>query len=374
MCNLKDLTTETVAFFTSIIGSIDYAREKLHRDGVFMRGYQVDPRYHARLVMTITAMTRGIAALFHAPQFAGTALLHSVRCGVNDTVIVLQDILDPNNANPRIEMGSRRLAEARSKIAGICLSQSMQSVIQEVDNEMEGPSSITGRVSDAMTQINELVVRSTFSPIAHSVDAFISYILGVLDGVRDTVQTIDWYHCKPPLAGVPDVSACVCGDTAFRIPAARKTGSVQSLDFWCTGPLIFDSAFDDPIVVWNPYSLHELLQVQGLEAYIQCLSSASECEPPRAWADGTIVLQAQGVEVLQVVTRCRSNFQQKKWDDGALLLGTFEQTAWKYGNLDSSEGVVTGYEELRKQLVRKSQSSTLRQCSSSARGSLAMPA
>ena len=64
--------------------------------------------------------------------------------------------------------------------------------------------------------------------------------------------------------------------------------------------------------------------------------------------------------MLQVVTRCRSNFQQKKWDDGALLLGTFEQTAWKYGNLDSSEGVVTGYEELRKQLVRKSQSSTLR--------------
>lgn len=360
MCNLKDLTTEMVAFFTSIIGSIDYAREKLHRDGVFMRGYQVDPRYHARLVMTITAMTRAIAAFFHAPQFAATALLHSVRCGVNDTVIVLQDILDPNNANPRIEMGSRRLAEARSKIAGICLSQSMQSVIQEVDQEVGGPASLTGRVTDAMTQINELVARSAFAPIAHSIDGIISYLLGILDGLRDTIQTIDWYHCKPPLAGVPDVSACVCGDTPFRIPAARKTGTTQTLDFWCSGPLIFDSAFDDPILVWNPYSLHDLLQVQGLEEYVQCLSSASECEPPRSWADGNQVLQTQGVEVLQIVTRCRSNFQQKQWDDGALLLGTFDRNDWKFASLDSSEGTVSGFEELRAQLVRKSQSASLR--------------
>lgn len=360
LCNLKDVTTEAVALFTSVIGSLDYVRESLHRDGIFMRGYQIDPRYHARVVMSVTALTRLIAAIFHFPQFAATAVVQGVKCGVNDTVIVLQNIIDPDATNPRIEIGSRHLTEARSQIAGVCLSQSMRSVLQEIDAEFQGRDGVGYRITDALTQVNELVLRSSFIPIAHSIDAAISYAMGIVDGLRDMVQTIDWYHCKPPVGIVPDVSECVCGDTEFSIPSARKTGTHATYDFWCSGPLIFDSAIDEDVVVWNPYSLHELLQVSGIEQYVQCLSSAKECDAPPRWLAGEHVLMSQGVEVLQVITRCRSNFQRKKWDDGAVLLGTFPAEAWQHGELSLTSGTEDKYQNLRQQLVRKSRSAALR--------------
>ena len=41
------------------------------------------------------------------------------------------------------------------------------------------------------------------------------------------------------------------------------------------------------------------------------------------------LLTGQGVETMQVITRCRSNYQQKKWDEGSLLFGLFTEAEWQ---------------------------------------------
>jgi hypothetical protein len=40
------------------------------------------------------------------------------------------------------------------------------------------------------------------------------------------------------------------------------------------------------------------------------------------------IFDKQGVEVMQVITRCRNNYQQKKWDEAAVMLGLLDYQAW----------------------------------------------
>jgi hypothetical protein len=40
------------------------------------------------------------------------------------------------------------------------------------------------------------------------------------------------------------------------------------------------------------------------------------------------VFEAQGVEIMQVITRCRNNYQQKRWDQAAPLIGIMDVDTW----------------------------------------------
>ena len=357
VCNAKDSLTESITTISAIIGGADLWREQLHRDGAFMRGFQIDPRYHARVIMTVAAMSSLLTNMALAPLYVAMAAQQSVGCALNDTIIVIQEAVDPTGANTRIELGSRRLAEARGDLVGVCLSKSMGSVMQELDADNAVRTGVGYRISDAVTRITELLTRSAFEPSVHILDATLTYFVGVVHGFQDMLQTIDWYHCKPPVANVASVSSCVCGDHEFSIVNARKTGTASTFDFWCSGPLIFSSTLENDILIWNEFSLSELLAVPGVEEFAECISTSRECTPPQS--DIVQKLQRQGVEVLQVITRCRSNFQEKKWDDGVLTLGTFPRDMWQQGLLEDSDNTRDGFSSLRDQLVRKSQAGVI---------------
>jgi hypothetical protein len=110
-------------------------------------------------------------------------------------------------------------------------------------------------------------------------------------------------------------------------------------------------------LIWNPFSLHELLQLRNegenlqqyldcismnrcnfeslipasvgsIEDYVSCINSLAldepSCERFAAYTacvnekvdcntlkPTSSVFEAQGVEVMQVITRCRNNYQQK---------------------------------------------------------------
>lgn len=354
VCNAKDVVTEAVTTITAVIGGADLWREQMHRDGILFRGAQVDPRYHARVIMTVAAMSGLLSNILNGPLYLAVAAQQTLSCALNDTVVTVQEIADPDGLNTRIELGSRRLADARQDLVGLCLSRSMGSVMQELDSDTASREGAGYRISDAITRIPENLQRSAFEPFAHVLDAGFSYMLGIVHGLQDFLQTVDWYHCKPPVTHVASVSRCVCGDEAFSVVDARKEGTVASFDFWCSGPLIFSSTLEEDILVWNRYSLAQLLAVPGVGEFAECLTSTRDCVPPSS----ALVqdLNRQGVEVLQVITRCRSNYQEKKWDDGALVLGTFSRDQWAVGQLEMTSSSQTGFRSLRDQLVRKSQS------------------
>jgi hypothetical protein len=106
---------------------------------------------------------------------------------------------------------------------------------------------------------------------------------------------------------------------------------------------------DNDRLLWNPFSLQELLLLPGnrkenmqnsivdrllveksdstdFEMYIFYMREAnSECE---YFKPQDTLLSQQVVEVMQVISRCRENYKQTCWDEAAVLYSLFSVDEW----------------------------------------------
>lgn len=143
----------------------------------------------------------------------------------------------------------------------------------------------------------------------------------------DVLQSWDMDNCKLPPVGGGSVHTCVCGDKAASIPDEQRADKSSSA-LWCHGPLLLNKWDGAERLVWNPFSFQELLDQASngnVDQYLECLENArGGCVPPQSSK-----LQAQGVELLQVIARCRANYQQSQWDEGARLLGVLTVDEWQ---------------------------------------------
>ena len=179
------------------------------------------------------------------------------------------------------------------------------------------------------------------------------------------------------------MSRCVCGDKVARIPREQRAAKKAAHSLWCYGPLMLTDTDGKELLIWNPYSLSELIQMQDrggsskiveyldcismdrcnfrelvpasagtmenytlclkqarfqrseklekahcahFQAYTDCINTKVDCESLKSSND---VFDAQGVEVMQVITRCHNKYQRKKWDEAAVLLGLLDHDAWR---------------------------------------------
>lgn len=85
-------------------------------------------------------------------------------------------------------------------------------------------------------------------------------------------------------------------------------------------------SFGNPTFVYNPFTYAELItKLRGMDKYLECISrhaqdgetseiSCFQIEPK------IYELDRQGVSGISVFQKCKANYQQKQWDDGAFLL------------------------------------------------------
>ena len=102
-----------------------------------------------------------------------------------------------------------------------------------------------------------------------------------------------------------DVFKCACGDHAYSIPWDRANEDYNEGAFWCSGTLNMLGYDQNPIIIFNPFSYSSLqadLQAQGLDDYLQCMSTTTSvsCESKRP---GIRELERQGVSSIAVLTR-----------------------------------------------------------------------
>ena len=152
---------------------------------------------------------------------------------------------------------------------------------------------------------------SSLESIMHLIDAAISFLMGVVSALADLVQSLDMAHCKMPDYFLNETVFCACNDTAFGIPPSRAQEGLAGVGLWCTGTLSLLDASNQPFVVYNPYTYAQLQALAaGSDAYLACMSSKTylpgetDCNPPTD--NGP--LQAQGVNVLTVLTACKANY------------------------------------------------------------------
>ena len=144
-----------------------------------------------------------------------------------------------------------------------------------------------------------------------------------------TKQVLDSANCNIPDYYIHKATSCACGDDPLRIPMERRTEGLGQKAHWCTGTLRMNDGFGNAIYVFNPFSYDELHQRAGppgtIDRYLRCISElqmpTSEEAPPEACEKPSVPeIDEQGVGIIPLIERCRSNYQQMQWDSGAFML------------------------------------------------------
>ena len=320
VCNTKDALVEVVATVASLFGMITY--EMHPGPGSGTRSSKLDTRFHAKSILVLAAATNFITSVAMAPLYMLLAAEKTTSCILNDVVLIVSSMADPGKPAAFL-IGSKAQLDATDSTVGICLSEQMAETMREISTKGD---QIGGELGLVIGQIFDLIQTMPFEPLQHALDAFFAYLIGVVTGMMDLLQSSDTKHCKLPVVGGGSLNQCVCGDDAVSIPAHIKSDKSSSA-LWCLGPLLLNSWDGEELLVWNKYSLAELLTLADYDKWLACLdaggSAGKSCESP-THPD----FEAQGVEIMQVIGRCRANYQQSQWDEGAKYLGLFSPEEW----------------------------------------------
>jgi hypothetical protein len=290
--------------------------------------------------MALASFTNFIAAMAMAPIYAVITAQKVLSCSLNDVSATLENLV-ANTARVAggggqsytrqlgltISFGSARVQQASAGVA-TCLTEDIR---QEVQNSVATaravdtgrgagsrglPESVAALLGGFLDDVSDTVLRTFVSWAFHMVDTTLAWLLGLVRGIQDVAQTLDWDNCKLPVvdSGLRSYGRCACGDEAHSIPAAAKQATWAQGAFWCSGFLLLNEADGADLLVWNPYSLEQLLSSRSArgdtaDAYLQCLRDAPALGGRAACAaqrPTRAALEQQGVEVLQVVARCRA--------------------------------------------------------------------
>lgn len=326
-CQAKDVAVQISAIFTSLAGAISLAERKKQEIEVSQRHAAVDSRVHARFIMTVTSATNLFASIMLLPVYSLLATRQLVSCSVNDAVAVFTSAFAGADASVGIFFGSKRLNEAAQSVSGTCLSAVDQQLLRNVAQEEH---TIAVGISNLISGFKQIARRAPLTVVSGVIDAVLSYAIGVTTALQDLLATVDWQSCKLPVVGASLSGSCACGDVPYSIPAVRRTENARTNALWCSGLMMLTGADGVDILIWNPYSLDTMLRTAGLEEFLQCLADTTitRCKAPNLPA-----FVQQGVELLQVITRCRHNYQRSRWDDAAMLYSLFEPHHWAQGKL-----------------------------------------
>jgi len=327
-----------------------------------------EARTQAMTTISTTAFVELMVQINMGVVYAPIVVWKIMQCKLDSAFGVLS-----TGSDTTFKLGSAEFDKADEAAVGVCLGEKMKQALADV-SDTNTNTALKSDISSLISNLSSMITGQMLGNFAFMYDAFFAWAGGVCTGLMNVVQVLDWTRCKLPAIDNAVVSSCVCGDRPARIPSAQRESKHMTDSLWCYGPLMLSDMEGKDQLIWNPYSLHELLQLGGagqnlqqyldcismnrcnfeslipasvgsIEDYVSCINSNALDEPScEAFAAYTAcvkekvdcntlkpkdaVFEAQGVEVMQVITRCRNNYQQKRWDQAAPLLGMIDVESW----------------------------------------------
>ena len=310
ICTVKDQQAHFVSIITSALNEVlQFGQASL----VYLEGgaHAIDSNFNAMVTMPLTALTSFITQIFLGMLYPLIISQKLIMCQTQGFLA----IFDPSGFTVNLGM------KTSGNLVGQCLTQR-----QLINSDDAGSaSSIVQQVTQtaALALLPQLTFRGqSLESISHTIDAVLSWLSGVLQGLADVMQSLDMAHCKMPDYYLNETVLCACGDEPYAIPLARRLEGIAELGLWCAGTLSLLDASNTPFVIYNPYTYAQLMAYAypdsgpSVSDYLTCRASGDQqCSQPQA-----PVLQAQGVGVLTVITACRTNYMNMQWDKAAYVL------------------------------------------------------
>lgn len=351
MCQTKDAIVQVSAMIPSFLGVASWAVQDVSN---YVPGMaSADSRVHARFEMIMMSLTNVLSSILMGPIYLFVAVQQFIGCSANSVQAMIQNLITGSRSSGslsptmQVYIGSRAIQQ-RVHDAGIhtCLSDHD---LQDM-REATVATQVADRLAQVLSDLSSNVI--TFAVLKYVrwqfivFEIVISWFIGIFSALTDLAQTSDWKNCK--LAVVIDAdnqaSVCVCGDQPHSIIRPLKSHTVNDGALWCSGFLWLNGGDGSDQLVWNPYSLEELLvyrenDKRSVGRFANCMGgSMEEATAEAAPGDSRTYVRAnkcakykprppefreQGVDIMQIITRCRANYQQAKWDEAAALYSLF---------------------------------------------------
>ena len=365
VCSAKDGIVQTFATFGALYAQIPaLTLDKASRESVSLQ----ELRYNSERVMVATAVVELLSQIGLGVVYVPLVSAKVMQCQLNDAFLVIEGIGTMiSEATTEVDvvkfrMGSKKFDKVDDFAVGMCLTDRFNQDLRDIADPAREQSMLSG-LQDIIDGITGLALTQKYGAIMFSFDAMCSWVLGMLYGAMNLMQVIDSENCRLPVVDAVVVGSCVCGDIPARIPETQRS-SKRTDALWCRGPLMMTTVLANDVLVWNPFSLSELLAQNKVQPYLDCLETwggdmgiCASVRPVNAFFD------AQGVDVMQVIIRCRSNYQQKRWDEGSVVIGLLERAEDWQPDVVKTTSLVQMYQEagisfhsLRKRLAQISNS------------------
>lgn len=402
ICTAKDKGGQLVAILTSSVGAALISENRKQQasvnGGTINGATAIDNKYTATVGFGTNGLNAFLYQLTLAPLYFLIATQKIFVCNTNS----IMAIIPPEGTGFSISLGRSDLQAASNLVGGTCMTSFYEaqvddaltnsansaisaSVVNEIIANAGSTAADSGnQASQFSTQADSITSKtasstpaakvvasttadpaqsklSTFSKIKskvgkftkflgrfqskipiHYIDAFIAYSMGVVSGLQDVAQVLDYAHCKLPDYYIYRATSCACLDEAVTIPEPRALQGVSEGAHWCTGTLKMMDSFGNPIYIYNELSYSQLRSSLGtrMDAYLRCISRTNQNVTSLSQTAGdcknlepvVLNLKKQQVSAIAVFQRCKANFQQKQWDEGAFLFYADTATKTKYLN------------------------------------------
>jgi len=319
ICSAKDIGATFISIITSFINFVAIKVDQMNAAPTYVQGGagKIDSTFNAMSTMVMTSLNFLLNQILLILIYPFIVMHKVMVCQVNGILAMISEASQVD-----INIGNAKFQEASDKAVGVCLT--------EIHAEnLRSPSE--SEAGDTFSRLVNVLVRGMIKQgsgmmqpldmLKHVLDAGFSWVIGVLTGIQDTIQSADLAHCKLPDFYMRSVYRCACNDAEYLIPQERAVETYATGAFWCSGTLNMMGTGQNPVVVFNPFSYAALTArlEPGLKEYLGCISGdgGQSCESIRPRIPE---LEEQGVSSLAVLTRCKANYAASQWDEGSAVL------------------------------------------------------
>ena len=276
MCVLKDTIAVQAATMTSVATAVTSMDNP---DTVQDYDTAIDSNAGARQILYSISLTEVITSIMMFPVYLAIALENSLQCSLTSLMTSVSNVVSATDqiglSGDEFEvmvLSSQEYNARTDRIAGQCLQEANPASMSEL-SVGKTKTELSEILTSVLSNMADMIVSVQFDPIFSLFNSFLSYTEGITISLYSLIQIVDWEDCKMSTIYTMSPASCTCGDKAMSIPHEQKKrpAAVTPSHLWCVGPLLLTDAMGADLLVWNPYSLEELLQ-NNYDMYLECRS------------------------------------------------------------------------------------------------------
>ena len=181
VCSQKDVFASLVSVLTGSINGVVQATMPV---AMMAQGETVDNRFLATFTLNMMAITNFLYQISLAPLYAAISAQKIMICQANSLIAVV-------SGNNQVTIGDPVIQTASSAATGVCMSQVHTENAQGLNSGMDNKQAFASGSTQVLSKLGGLYMELPLDAMVHPIDVMFTYMLGVIRGLQDVLQTAD---------------------------------------------------------------------------------------------------------------------------------------------------------------------------------------